>query len=103
VLGHQDQDHRCHQQLVGDRIEEAAEVGDLLAAAGEIAVEEIGDAGGGEDAESQPAPLRRIEIEQDDDERDRDDRDRVKRLGSSVMRASGVCPVRGAAAFYPCP
>ena len=47
----QHQQRRRHQELVGDRIEEAAEARDLVIAAREIAVELVGDAGGDEQAQ----------------------------------------------------
>ena len=41
-------------QFVGDGVEERAEIGGLLPAAGEIAVEPVGYGGGGEDESCRP-------------------------------------------------
>ena len=43
AVGDEQQERGRHQQLVGDRIEDAADGRLLLPGAGEIAVEEIGD------------------------------------------------------------
>jgi hypothetical protein len=55
LLGRQHQEAGRHEQFVGDRIEHAAERGLLAPAAGEVAVENVGDAGGDEDDERKPA------------------------------------------------
>jgi hypothetical protein len=51
----QHEQQRCDQQLIGDRIQHAAERRLLLPGAGQIAVEKIGDCGGGKDPEGDPA------------------------------------------------
>ncbi len=55
ALGRQHQQARRHQELVGDRIEHAAERGLLVPHPGEIAVEKIRNAGGDEHRQRQPA------------------------------------------------
>src|SRR5712692_1535692 len=68
------------QQLVGDRVEEDAEIGDLLPAAGEAAVEDVAHRGGDEDHEADElGPVAFDERQERDDrgEADPDDRDDV--------------------------
>ncbi len=54
VLGGEHQKAGRDQELVGDRIEHLAERGLLTPHAGEIAVEDVGHAGGDEDRQRQP-------------------------------------------------
>ena len=60
------QQRRGHEELVGERGEEAAELRRLLVLAGEVAVKEIGDRGGGEYAEGGPIGPRALEEEHRD-------------------------------------
>src|SRR5436190_32047 len=67
-------EQRCSdQQLVGHRIEEAAEARDLVMAPCEVAVEIVGDAGGDEQRHRQPLRPAAIEPEAGDDQRNRRD------------------------------
>jgi hypothetical protein len=54
-VGCQKQQTGGHEQLVGDRVQHAADIGRLLPRAGEITVEVIGDAGGKENRQRRPA------------------------------------------------
>ena len=58
-----DEDHHAgrHQQLIGQRVEEFAEIADLIVVAGNIAVQKIGNAGDHKDRNSGPAqPVRAV-------------------------------------------
>ena len=54
---HHFDEYGTDEQLVGQRIEELAEVGHLLFAAGDVAVEKVGDGGGHEEKHGYPAGI----------------------------------------------
>src|SRR5262249_5423580 len=69
ALGDENQDDGGDQKLIGYGIEEAAQLRDLAASPGEVAIQEIGHAGDREEPAGEPTPEGAVEIEQQDDER----------------------------------
>ena len=99
------------EQLVGDRIQHAAERGLLAPDAREIAIEIIGDAGDDEEAERDPAPGIAAADDAEDDERHGDDaaigqhvrqRQEKRSLRSSRLEAANLAhaiPLRAATSY----
>src|SRR5690606_30204135 len=76
------------QELVRDRIEELAEVGDQPAGARQVTVPEVRDRGDQEDHErEQPGSQRLDEEQRDDDDREEDprDRDQVRQVQAALL------------------
>ncbi len=69
IVVHQHHQHGADQQLVGDRVEHAAERRLLLPDAGEVAVEPVGQAGKHEQRERRPARRIALQEKQAGDER----------------------------------
>ena len=83
-LAHQHHQRRTHQQLVGDRIEHAAEVRLLPPHAGESAVEVVGDGRAAEQHARGEVAGRIAQRNQHDQQRDRDDtrkRQQIRQVG----------------------
>ena len=81
VLEDEENDRGIDHQTVGERVGDPAEVGLDVPAAGEPAIDLVGDSGGGEDDRRAPALASVRGNEQDDEDRDQrqpQDRERVR-------------------------